>query len=52
VRGQDKADARNFGAKGFIREFFECAKCNHFWMLDAPDPGQQAGGRIIGKKPE
>jgi hypothetical protein len=40
------------GPKGFIREFFECAKCNHFWILDAPDPGQQAGCRIIGKKPE
>ena len=39
---------------GFIREFFECAKCKHLWEWEVPDPVVQASGWISGelKPPE
>lgn len=40
--------------KGFIREFFECAKCNHLWEWEVPDPVLHAAGWLAGelKPPE
>ena len=41
-------------AKGFIREFFECAKCDYLWESEVPDPLTSAAGWIAGelKPPE
>ena len=35
--------------KGFIREFFECAKCNHLWEWEIPYPLTSAAGWIAGE---
>lgn len=35
--------------QGFIREFFECAKCDHFWEWEVPDPMHRAAGWIAGE---
>lgn len=39
---------------GFIREFFECAKCDNLWEWEIPDPISHAAGWVAGelKPPE
>jgi hypothetical protein len=37
------------GKPGFIREFFECAKCKHLWELEARDPVAGASGWLSGE---
>jgi hypothetical protein len=37
------------GKEGFIREFFECAKCSHLWEWEVPDPLQAASGWLAGE---
>jgi hypothetical protein len=34
---------------GFVRETYECPRCEYLWDIDAPDPIKAANGWVSGE---